>query len=131
MVKLNIMVKKQFGQFLIRVILNTAGLFVAALFLKGITYQDQWHVLVIAALILSIINALIKPFVVILSLPALVVSLGIFSVVINGFMVYLAHLIYQPFQVSGFGSAMLAGLVVGLVNYVLTRIFDALTPEEQ
>ena len=121
--------KRQFEQFLVRVALNIAGLFVAALFLKGITYQDQWYVLVIAGLTLSIINVLIKPFIVILSLPALVLSLGIFSIIINGFMVYLAHILYKPFQVSSFGTAILAGLVVGLVNYVLTRIFDALTPE--
>lgn len=116
--------KRQFAQFLIRWGLNTAGLFIASLFLKGISYSEQSHVLVIAALILSIINALIKPFIVILSLPALVLTVGIFSIVINGFMVYLAHLIYQPFQVSTFGTAILAGLVVGLVNYILTRILD-------
>jgi putative membrane protein len=122
--------KRQFEQFLVRVALNTAGLFVAALFLKGITYQDQGYVLLIAALVLSIINVLIKPFVVILSLPALVLSLGIFSIIINGFMVYLAHIVYKPFQVSSFGTAILAGLVVGLVNYTLTRVFDAITPED-
>ena len=116
--------KRQFVQFLIRWGLNIAGLFTAAHFLSGITYRNEWHVLLIAALVLSIVNALIKPFVVILSLPALVLSLGIFSVVINGLMVYLAHLIYSPFQVSTFGTAILAGLVVGLVNYVVTRLFD-------
>ena len=116
---------------MVRVALNSIGLFVASLFLKGVTYQDQWYVLVIAALILSIINALIKPLVVILALPAMVITLGIFSIVINGLMVYLAHLIYQPFQVSSFGSAILAGLVVGLVNYIVTRLFDAFAPEEQ
>lgn len=121
--------KRQFVQFLIRWGLNTAGLFVASLFLSGVSYQDEWHVLLVAALVLSIINVLIKPFIVILALPALLLTLGIFSIVINGFMVYLAHLIYQPFQVSGFGTAILAGLVVGLVNYILTRMFDALTPE--
>lgn len=122
--------KRQFEQFLARVALNSVGLFIASLFLKGITYQDEWQVLVIAALILSLINALIKPLVVILALPALVLTLGIFSIVINGFMVYLAHLVYSPFQVSSFGTAILAGLVVGLVNYILTRLFDTLSPEE-
>jgi putative membrane protein len=122
--------KKQFAQFLVRWGLNTMGLFAASLLLKGITYQDQSSVLLIAALVLSIINALIKPFVMILSLPALLITLGIFSVVVNGFMVYLAHIIYKPFQVSSFGTAILAGLVVGLVNYILTRVFDALVPED-
>ncbi|MFO0971308.1 MAG: phage holin family protein [Candidatus Saccharimonadales bacterium] len=122
--------KRQFAQFLIRWGLNTVGLFVAAHFLKGLSYQEEWRVLVVAALVLSIINALIKPFVVILSLPALLVTLGIFSIVINGFMVYLAHLLYSPFQVSSFGTAILAGLVVGLVNYTVTRLFDIAAKEE-
>ena len=85
--------KRQFLQFLIRWGLNTAGLFTAALFLSGISYQDDWMVLLIAALVLSVINAFVKPFIVILSLPALLITLGIFSIVINGFMVYLAHLL--------------------------------------
>lgn len=122
--------KKQFAQFLVRWGLNTMGLFAASLLLKGITYQEESHVLLIAALVLSIINALIKPFVIILSLPALLLTLGIFSIVINGLMVYLAHIIYKPFQVSSFGTAILAGLVVGLVNYIVTRVFDSLAPED-
>lgn len=122
--------KRQFAQFLIRWGLNTVGLFVAAHFLKGLSYQEEWRVLVVAGLVLSIINALIKPFVVILSLPALLLTLGIFSIVINGFMVYLAHLLYSPFQVSSFGTAILAGLVVGLVNYIVTRLLDVAVKEE-
>jgi len=121
--------KRQFAQFLIRWGLNTVGIFTASLFLHGIAYQKQWHVLLLAALILSIINALIKPFLVILSLPALLLTLGLFSIIINGFMIYLAHLIYRPFHVSSFGSAILAGLIVGLVNYILTRVLDS--PAEQ
>jgi putative membrane protein len=122
--------KRQFAQFLIRWGLTTLGLFAASLLLSGVTYQKEWHILVIAALILSIINVLIKPLVVILSLPALLVTLGIFSIVINGFMVYLAHLLYKPFQVSSFGTAILAGMVVGLVNYTVTRAFDTPAREE-
>ncbi len=116
--------RRQLIQFLLRWSLNTAGLFVASLFLKGITYQDQWYVLIIAGLVLAVVNVLIKPFVVILALPALLITLGIFSVIINGLMVYLAHLIYKPFDISSFGVAVLAGMVVGLVNYIVTRLFD-------
>lgn len=90
--------KRQFIQFIVRWALNSAGIFVAALFLDGVTYQDQWHVLLIAALILSVVNALIKPLVIILALPALILTLGIFSLVINGFMVYLAHVLYSSFE---------------------------------
>lgn len=122
--------KRQFAQFLIRWGLNTAGLFTAALFLNGVSYQDDWLVLTVAALTLAIINALVKPFIIILALPALVITLGIFSIVINGLMVYLAHLLYPPFQISSFGTAILAGLVIGLVNYIVTRVFDVLASED-
>lgn len=131
MLYLPVTMKWQFAQFVVRWAVNTAGLFTASLLLSGVTYQDQWQVLVLGALILSIINALIKPFVIILALPALVLSLGIFSIVINGAMVYLAHVLYPPFQVSGFFTAILAGLIIGLVNYIVTWLFDTFLPREQ
>lgn len=121
--------KKQFLQFLVRWGLNIAGLFTAAQLINGISYQNRLVVLVLAALTLSIANALVKPFVVILALPALLFTLGIFSVVINGLMVYLAHLVYTPFEVESFTAAILAGLVIGLLNYIVTRVFDIFVQE--
>lgn len=122
--------KRQFAQFLIRWGLNIGGLFVAARLLSSVSYQENTTILVVAALVLSVINALIKPIIVIFSLPALLITLGIFSLVINGFMVYLASVIYPSFQVSGFSTAILAGIIIGLTNYVVTRIFDILHTEE-
>ncbi len=121
--------KQQFLQFLVRWGLNIAGLFAAAQMISGISYQNRLEVLALAALTLSIANALVKPFVVILALPALLFTLGIFSVVINGLMVYLAHLVYSPFEVESFTAAVLAGLVIGLLNYIVTRVFDIFVQE--
>lgn len=121
---------RQLGQFIARWVLNSVSLFVAALLLSGVDYQGKWQVLVVAAFLLALINALIKPFLVILALPALVLTLGIFSIVINGFVVYLAHLLYPAFEINNFMTAILAGMVVGLVNYILTRVFDTLRTEE-
>ena len=122
--------KRQFAQFLIRWGLNIAGLFVAARLLSGVSYQEKTHILILAALVLSIINALIKPIIVIFSLPALLITLGVFSLVINGFMVYLANVVYPPFEVGGFNAAILSGIIIGITNYVVTRIFDILIKEE-
>lgn len=80
--------------------------------------------LLIAGLILSLVNALIKPILVLFSLPFIVLSLGIFTVVINGVLVWLVDALYAPFEVGTFYYAVLAGLVVGLVNYVLTILLD-------
>ncbi len=81
-------------------------------------------VIIIAGLVLAIINTFIKPIVVILSLPAILFSLGLFMIVVNGLMVYLASTLYSGLQISGFGTAMLAGLVIGLVNYLVTAILE-------
>lgn len=117
--------KRQFAQFLLRWFCNAIAVFVAALFLEGLHYQDSWQVLAIATLIITIINSLIKPVATILALPALLLTVGLFSIVLNGAMIYLAHLVYRPFQVNSFWTAILAGMVIGLVNYILTRIFSA------
>lgn len=96
----------------------------AGLFSGNISYQGDMGVIIIAGLVLAIINTFIKPIVVILSLPAILFSLGLFMIVVNGLMVYLASTLYSGLQISGFGTAMLAGLVIGLVNYLVTAILE-------
>lgn len=130
MIEYVLRMKQQFAQFIMRWALNVAGIFVASLFFERVNYQGEWQILAIAALVLSTVNALIKPLLVILALPALIVTLGIFSIVINGFMVYLVHILYGPFEVQGFMAAILTGMVIGLMNYVLTRIFDILVQKD-
>jgi len=66
----------------------------------------------------------IKPIVVILSLPAILFSLGLFMIVINGLMVMLVSVLYSSLEVTNFGAAMLAGMVIGLVNYLVTAILE-------
>lgn len=123
--------KKQLAQFATRVAANAAGIYVAAAMLEKLSYQDSWKVLLVAAFVLALINATIKPLVVIFSLPAYIITLGLFSIVVNGFMIYLVDILYKPFEVSGLVTAMLAGIVIGLVNYIVTRLFDLIMPEEE
>jgi putative membrane protein len=102
------------------------GLWIAAGVLGGdrITYDNRIGVIIGAGFVLAAINAIIKPIVVILSLPAILVSLGFFMIVINGLMVMLASVIYKPLNVSSLWSAMLAGIIIGLVNYLVTAILE-------
>lgn len=117
--------KRPFSRLLVRWLVCSLGLWVSAgLFAGRITYDSRLIVIVIAGLILAIVNAVIKPIVVILSLPAILFSLGLFTIVINGLMVLLVSKLYSPLEVSNFGSAMLAGLVIGLVNYLVTTILE-------
>lgn len=78
----------------------------------------------IAGLILAIINVIIKPILVIFSLPAIVLTLGLFMIVINGATVFIASKLYEPLMVTNFWAAMFAGMVIGLVNYLVTAILE-------
>lgn len=114
-------------RFLLRWAVCSLGLWIAAGFLNGgITFGGQVRVLLIAGVVLAFINALIKPLVVLLSLPAILFSLGLFMIIVNGLMIMLASYLYDPLQVSGFGAAMLAGVIIGVVNYLVTAIVEEL-----
>jgi len=112
-------------RFLIRWLVCSLGLWIAAGLLgSGITYNSRFRVIVIAGLILAIINMIIRPIVVILSLPAILLSLGLFMIVINGFMVFLASKLYTQLHVTNFWAAIFAGVIIGLVNYLVTAILE-------
>lgn len=112
-------------RFLIRWLVSSLGLWIAAgLLTNAIDYGGRIGVIIIAGLILAIINVFIKPVVVILSLPAILFSLGLFMIIVNGFMVFLASKLYGPLHVTNFWAAILAGMVIGLVNYLVTAILE-------
>lgn len=116
-------IRQQFLYFILRWALNSLGLWVAVRLISSINYDGSLMVIFLAGLILSIINVIIKPILVVLSLPFILVTLGLFMVVVNGVMVYIAAAL-SPGLSMGFGSAVLAGLIIGLINYALTHILD-------
>lgn len=120
--------KNPFARFAIRWIACALGIWIAAGFLGGnIQFEGNGSAIIaVAGLVLAIVNTLIKPFVVLLSLPAILFSLGLFIIVVNGLMVMLASAIYDPLVVSGFGTAVLAGVIIGVVNYLVTAIVEEL-----
>lgn len=112
-------------KFALRVLVNFLGLWAAAELMTGsINYDDKLRVLVIAALIFSLVNAVIRPIVVLLSLPAIVLTLGLFTFVINAFMLYLVTKIYPSFQLRSFWTAVLATIIIWIVNYLLTELLE-------
>jgi putative membrane protein len=116
-----VMVRK----FLLRWLVNFLGLWAAAELMTGsINYNDQLRVLVVAALIFSLVNAIIRPVVVLLSLPAIVLTLGLFTLIINAFMLYLVTKIYPSFQLRSFWTAVVATVIIWIVNYLLTELLE-------
>lgn len=113
------------NRFLIRWFVCSLGLWIAAGFLDGrILFNGRVSIVIVSGLILAAVNTVIKPLVVLLSLPAILFSLGLFMIVINGLMVSLAGYLYKPLEVTGFGAAMLAGVIIGLVNILVSAILE-------
>ena len=104
---------------LIRWVSNVVALYVAAWLLSGVTYGDQWWTLLIAAAVFTAINAWVKPVVAILSIPFIVVTLGIFYFLINVLMLYATDWVVPDFEISSFWWGVLAAIIVSVVNMVL------------
>lgn len=110
---------------LIRWLVCSLGLWVAAgVFSGSVSYGNRVSVVIIAGLILAVINSILKPVIILLSLPAILLTLGLFMIVINGLMVYLASKFYAPLEISGFPAAVGVGIIIGLVNYLVTAILE-------
>ncbi len=107
-------------QFLLRWLGNGVGLWIAAQLIPGIGYGEKIRVIFVAALVFSIVNAVVRPIIVLLSLPAIVYTLGFFTLVINALMLFLVSIIYPRFQLDTFGAALLAVIIVWLVNYAVS-----------
>lgn len=117
--------RKQFAVFVLRWLLNSVGLWVASKLLGG-GFDDSdatKTTFLIAGLVLSLANSLLKPIVVVLSLPAILITLGLFMLVVNGLMVYVALKLVPNLDIS-FGSAILAGIIIGIINYVISGVVE-------
>ena len=105
--------------FLLRLIVNAAALWVAAQLVPGIVVAGLTPLL-LAALVLGLINAIVRPVLVILTLPLTLLTLGLFIFVLNAFCLWLTSRIAPGFEVQTFGSALLGALVVSIVSWILT-----------
>jgi putative membrane protein len=109
--------------FLVRWAFNVVALFIASWLLSGIGYGDQWWTLLIAGAVFTVVNAFVKPILTILSIPFIVVTLGIFYFLINILMLYLTDWIVPDFEIKTFWWAVLGSIIVSLVNWVLHLAF--------
>jgi putative membrane protein len=102
---------------------NVVALFVAAWVLDGVSYGDQWWTLLIAGLVFTVVNAFVKPILTVLSIPFIVVTLGVFYFLINILMLYLTDWIVPDFEIRTFWWGVLAAIIVSIVNWGLHIAF--------
>jgi putative membrane protein len=103
--------------FLIRMAITAGGLWLASELVDGIWARDA-ATLVWAALVLGLVNAVVRPIAILLTLPITLLSLGLFLWVINAAMFGLAAWFLDGFEVAGFGSALLGAVIVSLTGWV-------------
>lgn len=109
--------------FVIRLVVNAAALWVAAQLIPGVVITGLTP-LVLAALVLGLVNAIVRPVLVILTLPLTLVTLGLFLFVLNAFCLWLTSKLVPGFEVQTFGSALLGALVISVVSWLLTAFIS-------
>ena len=112
--------------FLIRWLVNAAALWVATRIVSGVSYTGGWGPFLGVALLFGFVNAFIRPIAKFLTFPLIIVTLGIFSFVVNGLMLWLTSALSGAldlgFHVSGFWAAFLGALVVSIVSTLLSML---------
>jgi len=114
---------------LIRWIIASFSLFIAAWLVPGIRVEgNAWGSYAVMAVILGLINAIIRPILKLLSLPIIILTLGLFLLVINGITLWMAsalaiEVFHVGFYVDGFWSALLGALIVSIVSVILSAFF--------
>jgi len=109
---------------LLRILLNGLGVWAAAALLPGVHYVGSFWYLLLAGLVLGLVNVFVRPLVTLLSLPLVLVTFGLFYLVINGFLFWLLDKLLDGLAVDSFLWAMAGGLVLALWNLLIGALFE-------
>jgi putative membrane protein len=107
--------------FLLRALLLTPGVFLAALLTPGIHFEDG-ESLFLAVMLLCLLNAFLKPLLIFFSLPFILLSLGLGVILVNAFLLWLVALLLPTFSVAGFGSALLGAFIISITSLIVLAL---------
>ena len=108
--------------FIIKVLVTALAVWVAAYFLPGVHLQNDAKTIIVVALVLALLNAIVKPLLIILTIPVTIVTLGLFLLVINALMVIWTSNLVGGFKIDGWLTALLFSLIVSIVSSILHSI---------
>jgi len=108
--------------FIIKLFLNAIAVVITAYILPGVYLESFWYAIVLAAL-LSLLNVSVKPLLIFLTIPATIVSLGLFLLVINAFIIEIAAWLLKPgFAVASFWQALFFSILLSIINSIFDRL---------
>jgi putative membrane protein len=121
-------------KFIIRLLINAIALWaISALNIAGV-HANGWQALLIGAIVLGVVNAIIKPILIVISCPLEVLTLGLFTLIINALIFYFGLKYVSGWVIPGFWSAFLASIVLTVISWILSLILgesrrDAARPQ--
>jgi putative membrane protein len=118
-------------RFVVTWFFNIIALWAAAELIDGIGYSGNEWAVVVAALVFSLVNIFVKPLVILFTLPLVILTLGLALFFVNLLMLYLTSWIVDDFKVESFGAAILATIIVWVVNTLLEAVFGRVDREPE
>ncbi len=107
--------------YVLRLLIHMVAILIISYLLPGVIKVDSVLAALVAAFILGIVNLVVRPILVILTLPLTLVTLGLFLLVINGLMLWLVAALVKGFHVNGFWGAVFGSILISLVSWILSR----------
>jgi putative membrane protein len=111
--------------FIVRLIINMVAILLISYLFPGLIWVDSFWAALMSAFLLGIVNAIIRPILVLLTLPLTLVTLGLFLLIINGLMLWLVSALVSGFHVSGFWGAVLGSILISIVSWILSRFLPS------
>lgn len=123
--------KKTIMNFLIKTFISAAAILLLGFLLPGVQVEGQIFYAFLIALVISFLNTLVKPILVFLTLPATIVSLGLFLLVINAVIILIADKFMDGFNVDGFWWAFIFSILLSIINSVSAKVFLEKKPKNK
>ncbi len=121
---------KFIGKIIVQVASNVVALYAAVNFIDGVVFSGGFDDLMIAAVILAAINMFVRPVLKLVFGPIIVLTLGLFVLVINALSIYILDIISNPLTIQGYIPLFLASLLIGIVNFIITASGKAVYKEQ-
>ncbi len=104
--------------FIIQIIVNAFAIYLADSFIKGVEFSGDIWILLIAGLVLGILNFVLKPILKVISAPLIILTLGIFTIIINIFILWLLQIILPELSIVGFWAYIWVIIIVSVLNFI-------------
>ena len=112
----------QLRRFLVTTAVNAVALWVASLFIDGFELESGFWKIVLVAVIFGLVNAIVRPIAKLLALPLIILTLGLFTLIINAVMLWITDELTRSLEIDGFGTTIFAALIVSLVSWAMNTL---------